>query len=246
MSYNALAAIEQALLADENITEITAKNVNSGSYDFTVMTKSGFAETYKYAAATDHAQVYTGKIDNVDVFVPKGNGSNELISNAKKQSDCSAVTTTGAHANGKLSAAGASGWQVIATAVIAGNGFELETGYYKVTLTVDSTGVTNNTGLTFTSTINDAASPAYVKDTKTVTINLVTAGAKMGTTHKVQGKIETDVAGNAITVPANAGTPADYFAAESEIGTAKEITVTLTDNIGADTELTVTLTEATA
>lgn len=243
---DALAAIEQALLADENITEITAKNVNSGSYDFTVMTKSGFAETYKYAAATDHAQVYTGKIDNVDVFVPKGNGSNELISNAKKQSDCSAVTTTGAHANGKLSAAGASGWQVIATAVIAGNGFELETGYYKVTLTVDSTGVTNNTGLTFTSTINDAASPAYVKDTKTVTINLVTAGAKMGTTHKVQGKIETDVAGNAITVPANAGTPADYFAAESEIGTAKEITVTLTDNIGADTELTVTLTEATA
>ena len=242
----ALAEIEKALEADNSVVKIKDRQVDSnGYYVFTVETKSGFDKKFTFnPAAANKIPVYSGKLNNVDVLVPTGNGAK--VSTAIKVSDFQPVSLNGNYVKVPGAAGAPATYPAKANAAVADHGFELEDGYYKVTLTVTGTPLTDNTGVTITSTINGAASPAYVKDTKSVTINLVTAGAKMGATHKVQGAIATDVAGNPITVPTVPGTPADYFAAESEIGTAKEITVTLTDNIGADTELTVTLTEATA
>ena len=131
---DALAAIEQALLADENITEITAKNVNSGSYDFTVMTKSGFAETYKYAAATDHAQVYTGKVNGTDVLIPVADKA-DIDGNILDATDFSTLDALeGAWVIGKKDSSTASTQQDMTSDIaVTGSGFDLEDGYYKVT-----------------------------------------------------------------------------------------------------------------
>lgn len=234
----ALAAIESALLKADGITGIGSKSVNSnGDYVFTVTTKSGFDKTYVYKGT--ETQVYTGKINNVDVFVPLASG-NEFINTAQKQSDCSTLTVTGTYAYGKLDSDGtADYYETTRTNAITGNGFELETGYYKVTLAAidDITNGTNDG--TFTGKINGEVGPIYVKDTKKVTLE-VTYSKAVDASKKIQLEVTADQ--GTITAP-TAGAH-DAIAEGTPVATAKAtITVTFSANIAADTTITVAASE---
>lgn len=243
-SNEALAAIEKALLESSDIEAILSKDVVGGNYQFTVRTSTGFTDKYIFASsAIKH--VFTGKLNNVDVIVPDESGAK--LTTAMTLSDLKPVSLKGNHVKVPGAAGAPATYAAKASAAVTEHGFDLEDGYYKVTLEVDKTGLTTNNGtLDFTATINGEADEVYVKDTKSVTIKLVTKDAAVSATHRVQGKIETDSATNSITTPADIGTAADWFAVSSAIGSEKEVIITVNTNFADDDTFAVTLTETNA
>lgn len=239
----ALAEIEKKLEADSSIVEIKDRTVTGGKYVFTVKMKSGFTKDYTFDPATGKIATYSGKLNNVDALIPVAD-KDDIDGNVLKVEDLTAFAALeGAWVVGKKDANTASTQQDMTDDIaVTGDGFVLEDGYYKVTL--DSiaaiTGTPTNNG-TFTGKINNEAGPIYVKDTKTVTLE-VAYSKDVAATHKIQLAVAADQ--GTITTPA-AGAQ-DAIAASTPVATAKAtITVTFNANIAADTTITVTATEAT-
>lgn len=241
----ALAAIESALLKADGITGIGNKSVNSnGDYVFTVTTKSGFDKTYVYQGT--ETQVYTGKINNVDVFVPLASG-NEFINTAQKQSDCSTLTVTGTYAYGKLDSDDtADYYETTRTDAITGNGFELETGYYKVTAGTDALNDGTNDVLTVAWTIGgkavDSGDDAYVKTGAAIKATLTPTADYPNTNAAGATNSKTDE----ITAELPTGTPdtgATFSGMTAAQGTAADGVLTMGDNQStANMIITVTFT----
>lgn len=179
---DALAAIENALLADSNITEITGKTFDSqnSAFVFTVMTKSGFTKNYIYAETGSTAKVFTGKLDDVDVFVPYVDGSSEFLNTALKQSNCTAYTSTGNFAKGDLNGT-AGNYDIDATDKVTESGFDLETGYYEVAAVTGTLTASTTTGYTGTITLTAPNAATYVKAGDNITVS-ATAPAQAGHT----------------------------------------------------------------
>ncbi len=168
----ALAEIEKKLEADSSIVEITNRAVSGGKYVFTVKMKSGFTKDYTFDPASGKIATYSGKLNNVDVLVPVDAVSGNLVKNAVKVSDLTSVgSLTGEYVVGKKDgeAGTAETQEAKNTAVVTGDGFVLEDGYYEVAaVTEATTGTVATYAGTITLTAPDAA--IYVKAGQDITV----------------------------------------------------------------------------
>ena len=222
----ALAEIEKALEADNSVVKIKDRQVDSnGYYVFTVETKSGFDKKFTFnPAAANKIPVYSGKLNNVDVLVPVDAVNGNLVKNAVKASDLKPVAAlTGAWVIGKNAANdNVQTPKAPNAANVAGDGFDLKDGYYKVDMATSAMAAGSaTTGYNGTITLTAPDAAIYVKAGEDITVS-ATATAEAGHTCANGVTITLAVTGG--------GTPTGtttiiFTAAELTAGATKSTTI---------------------